>query len=58
MNRHLAQVLVFFASGFEDDCSDLGLELFKRFFEIVKCFFGFCLNVRAEQLILNIENLL
>jgi hypothetical protein len=29
MNRHLAQVLVFFVSGFEDDYSDLGLELFK-----------------------------
>jgi hypothetical protein len=47
MNRHLAQVLVFFASSFEDDCSDLALELFKRFFEIVECFFGFCLNIRA-----------
>ncbi len=48
MNRHLAQVLVFFAFGFEDDYSDLGLELFKRFFEIVECFFDFCLNVRTE----------
>jgi hypothetical protein len=29
MNHHLAQVLVFFVFGFEDDCLDLGLELFK-----------------------------
>jgi len=41
MNCHLAQVLVFFASGFEDDYSDLGLELFKRFFGIVECFFAY-----------------
>jgi len=48
MNRHLAQVLVFSASGFEDDCSDLGLEFFKCFFGIVECFFGFCLNVKVK----------